>query len=158
MKESNLIKKMNNISKKIEESKIIDNCYELAKTKGNGETKVHNSHTNLKYDYQRDNIKIHLNDGWSMMGGGEIFVYYGNSPVFYADKYAVSNPEFKFNPKVDDFCILTYKPGKWEKDIKKYLNEKPRKERPRKEKPVTPEVNSKILKNLENSFDISLER
>jgi hypothetical protein len=158
MKESNLIKKMNSISKKIEESKIIDNCYELAKTRGRGETKVYSSHTNLKYDYQRDNIKIRLNDGWSMMGGGEIFVYYGNNTVFYADKYAVSNPESKFNPKVDDFCILTYKPGKWEKDIKKYLNEEPRKERSRKRKLVIPEVNSKILENLENNFDILLRK
>jgi len=151
MKESELIRKMNFISIKLEESNILIDCYLLAMHKGKGEIIERCGYLALKYDYNRDDLKIHLDDKWITSNGGEIRVYYKDKIVMYGDKSSRDVREYyKFNPLIKDYLILTYKSGEWEKQVKKYINEK---DGPA-ERSIDPNINTELLKNLKENFDI----
>lgn len=133
MKESKLIREMNSTSRKLEESKIVDDCYELARTKGeiigghcgSGKWKRGGS---LQYLFSKDDLKIELMDAndSSTIGKIGINVYFDNNIVMEGivlrSCKAEDEKEYKFNPKINGLCILTYKPGEWEKHVKEYLN------------------------------------
>jgi len=149
MKESELIKKMSPISSRLKRTNIIDKCHELARTYGKGRTRIESGYTKLNYFFEEKELKIDLNDGWSMMGGGEIKVYFEEGLVLYGDRYACDGEKNRFNPKMDGFCILTYKQGPWEERIKKLLIDK---KKPKIEKKENKEVEGIIIKLLEKNF------
>jgi uncharacterized protein YwgA len=124
MRESQLINKMNEISTKLKNSKIFDNCCLIVKRYGIGEINMYGPYTNSKHQYHQDNLLISLNDGWSIEGGGDIRVFYKNQEVLYADRDATNKKENKFHPKINGFCILNYLPGEWEKKVNDILNKK----------------------------------
>ena len=155
MKESELIKKMKAISKKLEESNISTDCYLLVKFKGKEEIFTRCSYTALKYDYARDDLKIHLDDRWTTSNGGGIKVYYKDKIVMHGNKNSKDEEEYyRFNPKIKGYCILTYKPGEWERQVKKYINEYTNEKDGPAEKSIDQDINAKLLKNLKDNFDI----
>jgi hypothetical protein len=152
MKESELIKKMNSITNHLKETKLVDKAYELAKTKGEGSTEIHPYHTHLNYIFSKDNLTIELNDGLSQMGGGTIKVIYNDDFVLTGNRNARDKLEYKYNPEVSGFGILTYKSGEWEEKIKKYLKQKNVKKVVIKK----PEVSREVLDSLSRNFNIKI--
>lgn len=152
MKESELILKMKAIQDKLDKSEIVQKCYQVARDHGKGKTVELSYRTTQDYTLERENLKIHIDDGWGIGAGGEIKVNYNREQVLYGDRYALDKPENKFNPKVDGFCILKYIEGKktWEKEINEILN--PTKPEKVQESLKDPIVETPILKRLEDSF------
>lgn len=149
MKESELVRKINSISKKLEKSNILSNCWKLARDKGKGKTEEHRYHTDMDYVFLRDNLKINIDMGYS---NKKIKVHYKDNLVLSCDRHSLNKPECKFYPRAGDFCVLTYKSGEWEKQVKEYLINKPKKEKT--QKPVKPDVDSALLSDLKKNFDI----
>ena len=151
MKESTLIRKMKAIEAGLKKSNIVDKCYNVARNHGQGRTEELSYHTKLDYNFNQDDLSIKFSDGWGQGGGGEIKVFYRGEQVLYGDRYALDDIENKFNPKIDDFCIMTYHPGEWEPLIEKILT--PKKEKPAKqEKPVEKGVDEELVKRLTTNF------
>ena len=153
IKESQLKKLAEEISRKLEKSKIVDVCYQVAKECGRGETRVYDFYTSTKYDFKTAALAIHVHDGWQEMGGGEIKVNYNGRQVLYGDRSASdkTKPESAFTPTVSGFGILEYHPGAWEEEVRIFL--KPQKPKPKKiSKPMDKEVKLEVLRDFKRRF------
>ena len=153
IKESQLKKLAQEISAKLKESKIVDICYRVVRERGQGESKVHTFYTSARYDFETIGLAIHLTDGWSEMGGGEIEVDYDEKRVLYGDRYSCdkTKPESAFIPTASGFGILEYHPGVWEKEVRSLL--KQQKIKPKKRsKPVDKEVKLEVLRDFHTRF------
>ena len=135
MKQNQLEAKMKKISEHIKKTNLVNTSMKLSKDYGKGKTESYAYHTTSKYKFENEVIKIHLYDGWGMMGGGEIKVFYEDKAVLYGDRDSLGKETSKFNPESEGFCILTYHPGEWEDYIKDTLQiEKEREKKSEEEK------------------------
>jgi len=119
-REIKIKEKVDKISKELKESNIVKKCYEIARDYGKGTTDVENCYTKLDYEFNKNNLKIKLNDGWSMMGGGEIKIFYLGELVLHGDRYSLDKKD-DVMAESEGFGILKYKKGTWEKEVEKIL-------------------------------------
>jgi hypothetical protein len=153
MKESQLKEKVEEISQELKQSSLVDKCYKLAVSKGEGSQTVHSCHTNNNYHFIGKELEIKLDDGFSEMGGGEIKVFYKNELVLYGDRGTLDSiKENKPIVQSDGFAILQYHQGRWESEIEKILNSP--KEEPKKEVIRDPEVSEDELASFNEKYQI----
>lgn len=116
MKESDLIKKMQEISDHLYKTGIINKVCILATEKGEGKTEVGDYNTlNKHYKFADENIEIIFTNNISVR---EIRVDYFKNTVLFG-----SNIIENYHPFINEFSISTYKPGEWEDKINRYFNE-----------------------------------
>ena len=162
MKQKKLAEKISKVARHIKKTNLIENCEKVAIKFGKGETTVHSAHTNINYAYNKDGLKVHIDDGYSMFGGGRLEVSYDNQQVLITDRnekrpFNKENPydeSIPQNPQISQWYICKYNPGKWESIIKRLAKNGPKKEKIKDEKPEEREVSPTIVKDITSRFGV----
>lgn len=152
MKKSELEKKLAKISNHIRESELIPVLDDLAH-KGNGKITRESFYTNHNFNFEYEDLRIKLDDGLTMMGGGEMEVWYNEKLVLKLNRN-LCNKEYVAS--VNGWGIDEYHSGEWEKEIKK-INKNYKKVKPEKkvdEIPKDPVVPEDILEKLKQDYDL----
>lgn len=117
------------IEKKIKSSRLIESCIDVAISLGNGRTAVYDAHTNNRYTFEENGLKIDYEDGYNMFGGGHLKVYAEKENVLYATRADVElKKDLPTLEITHDFKkryqIEKYLPGDWEKQVAKLKRDK----------------------------------
>jgi len=154
MKESQLAKKLKDISDHITESNLIETIYQLTKNYGKGKVNQGRYNTNVNFRLDYKNFQINLDDGKSEMGGGDLEVFYNEKLVLSLDR---NLDQKKNTPSANGWGITTYFKGNWENELEKVQNEleKEKKEQNKKILMKKEEVPEEIIKEMKSRYDLN---
>lgn len=85
------------LSKKILDENIIEKIETVLEKMGTGQTTVHSYHTNAKYSYNDDFLRMKIDDGYTMFGGGDFSVYWKNDLVMQANRQDAATHEISMS-------------------------------------------------------------